>query len=750
MLKKSCSLNRIVFHSASPAIIDRDNPNVSLLALALGLLAMVTQLGLVRITAFTFYGNELTICIAIGNWLLWTGIGSLWGRRLAQHFQKTIHLIIIGTGYAIIVLATVYALTLSRPIWGLTPSEVVGVVPIWLWTLFIFSFPGIINGLFFPTLVQWLQSRMTGYPVKNIYIAEVMGSAIGGIFFASLVVLQISTFLIIHLSVTLLALAIGFLLITRKRQLIYIFSLLTVCFISAYWGIPALVQYKWKPMPVLKFVESPYQTYTMIAYGDVKSLYGDSEPIWTYGDRERSEELVHFGLLNHPNPRSILIIGYFNSDIAFELCQYPSIQQVTYVQMDKILLELTKKMFRHDSLCLPVKTITGDPIEYLSEISTKYDIVLLNVPLPTTASWNRFYTREFYRMVEAHLNPEGLMTLSLPGGEEYFTAEESDFLKSIDTTLATVFRWRNWIPGLTVHLLAGNRPLYGDLDFISEQLIQRGIKTHYVNVYYLKDRLAPSRRVFLYEQLAKSQKPLINSRARPIGYYFDTILWDQRTGGWIKNIYRGLHGIGSLYSLGVLVIALGVLSMFARKSRANLSVFTIFGIGFMTMSLESVFLILYQSYVGSLYFHLVFLTFAYMSGSMLGAYLFQIQRQRKRLYLILVLMLGLPFLGLVILGFKISPILVASIIGLALFSSGMLVGYSFLLLTAQAGDREGEALGRIAGRCYAADIGGATLGVFLVAIIIIPIYGLPAALILNLVIGLVLLIANLFAGKMSI
>jgi predicted membrane-bound spermidine synthase len=711
----------------------------------IGLMAMVTQLSLIRLLSLTFYGNELSFCLAIGNWLLWTGLGSLSGRYLLIKGAARRSLQILAAVEVLIIIVTIYGLSLSRFILGLSPSEIIGILPIWFWSLILFLLPGWLNGLFFPLLVQWHSRQLPEYSIRIIYVMEAVGAVIGTLGFALLVYLRLTTFTILHGTVLLLIVVTALVLIERwSLKLLYvgIFGIFVV--VSLWLGVPALLKKKWQPFKVIEFTESPYQAFTWLSYADNQILYGDSEPLWVIGDRQKAEEIVHFGLLNHSAPQRILLIGMFTPDILREIEKYRTVEVILNLQPDRVLVELTERFFAEIHSPVQWRMAVVDPLEYLRRSNELFDVILLNVPLPVSANWNRYYTLEFYQLLKRHLSQGGLISLALPGDEEYFTAEQRAFLKTVDNTVDQVFGRKTWIPGATLHLIAGDTVFNNDYFFFDQQLKQRDIETSYIHGRFLFDRLAPARLRFIESQLSEVPDGFTNRLARPVGFYFDTVLWDQRTGGFFKGIYVALARLNPGYFLaGVLLLFVLVGSFLCSTKRWRL-IFTIFGIGCITMCLESVVIIIYQSFVGSLYLHIVFLTLAYMLGSTIGGLCFKPGAHLIAPYKLLRLYILLPCLGWLLLVCHPQAISGAVLCYGLLLLNGFLTGYSFLVLASRVSANAQISVGAIGGICYAADIAGAAGGVYLGTILTIPVYGLKLTLLLILGICLVLLSLNRF------
>ncbi len=721
----------------------------------LGAVSMVGQISFIRLSALSFYGNELTMGVVLGHWLLWTGIGSMAGSRLVKRIPVRRTILLISFIYAIVLLLFSYILFIIREIVGIHTSEIVGFGPIFVWTFLILIIPSFTNGLFFPFFVKWVKSFYSKSAVPRVYLAEMFGAAVGSLLFAEFIYLGLNTLQILHLMVALFIISAAVFLVTSKKRLFIslIFSLVVIICLLIF-SQPMLLNAKWKPFRVVSFKESPYLSLTTVNYEGVFTLYGDSEPVWTFGEREKAEELVHFGLLSHSYPESILVIGIGNSELIREIERHPSVKNVTIIQPDGILQKDLNAFTVCDSFPCSVRYIIEDPIKILRKIRSKYDVVLLNIPTPVNAQWNRFYTYEFFQLIHRVISPNGIAVLHFPGGENFLTDDHIDFLKTISNTVKLVFKNITWIPGETIHLLASDFPVHNDYASISATLKKRNLKMMYIQDYYLYDRLSPMRIDFLKSQVDQCQTNVVNLITRPVGYYYDTVLWDQRTKGVVSFLYKSLREIRPEYILGVLIaiIAALVVTFWVRGKGRTLIHFSMAAIGFVHMSLEVSLIIIFQSYVGGVYLRIVFLMFAFMIGAGFGA-IFQIKgipgMGFKQLIGLLILITFLPIIVLLSLVFHATPISISWMVPIVLFGSGFIEGIIFPILTMYANKfSASSAVAPSAGRVYAWDVLGSCIGAYFVSGIIIPIWGLYITLIFLLSICFITLFGNLLFRKM--
>lgn len=721
--------------------INRSNIVSTSLITAVGFTAITGQLSLVRLTAQSFYGNELTMCIALGHWLMWTGIGSLLGSRLLKkrNFQPDIFRLSIF--YCISLLLSSVLLFFIRKISGIGLSEMVGLGRIFFWTILIFFIPSTLNGLFFPFLVHWTQQRTSSAAVHRVYIGEVLGSAIGGIVFILLIQAGLNTFYVLNISIGIL-MTICLVIFLESRLKAFVVFILIGLFNIVFATIlfPKFISMKWFPYQVNSFSESPHLAITELEYGESRVIFGDSEPIWTYDVEENAEDLVHFAMLNHPQPASVLIIGIGNSDIYTQLKKYPTLKSITVIQTDEILQKIIDSSGDTALSYDNIQIIIADPMQSLKYCREKYDVVFLNTPLPVNAMWNRFYTIEFFRILKNVLKQSGIVSLSFPGSETYLSPNHGGFLKTMENTASKVFRSVCWIPGETVHLLASDSLVQNDYNFINERIKATQIKTNYVRDYYLKDRLSEQKIRFLSASINAGYEKRVNRLLKPVGYFYNTILWDQSTDGWLKSIYLRLDKIGPLFpGIAAIVLVSGLLiGIRIRRKASYLLKFNMAVIGFCVMSLETVLSILLQSYVGGLYLKIALITLLFMFGAGAGAIVhrryFGGPQLRQFIFLAFVLIAICMATIFLMSNFSRVGFVAPLIFGLVL-CCGVISGINFPLLSMLMKKFSDLTSARSAGNIYAWDIIGSCFGVYFTSGLIIPVFGLLTA-----VIGLVVLL----------
>ena len=172
------------------------NPRLSLKRrfLGFGFLLMgfsfaVTQSLLIREFLVVFFGNELSIGLILGNWLILEAIGSGLLGRLADRWEwKPPSFAALQVLFALFLPLCFLAISLSRRLVGAVPGEGVGLIPIF-WSSFLILAPlGLIDGAMFAFGCR-SYIRLVGDEVSSIgrvYVLEAVGGIVGGVVFTYL------------------------------------------------------------------------------------------------------------------------------------------------------------------------------------------------------------------------------------------------------------------------------------------------------------------------------------------------------------------------------------------------------------------------------------------------------------------------------------------------------------------------------------------------------------------------------------
>ncbi len=173
--------------------------------------------------------------------------------------------------------------------------------------------------------------------------------------------------------------------------------------------------------------------------------------------------------LIHPDPHSVLIVGFGAGVTAGTFVSYPTIDKIVICEIEKLIPPATSRYFNadnHNVLNDPRTTIHYDDARhYVLTTGDKFDIITSDPIHPWVKGTATLYSKEYFEVVKQHLNPGGVVTQWVP-------LYESD-PETIKTELATFFEvfpngtvWANDIggEGYDVVLLGWNGPATIDLD----------------------------------------------------------------------------------------------------------------------------------------------------------------------------------------------------------------------------------------------------------------------------------------------
>jgi spermidine synthase len=596
-----------------------------------------------------FYGNEISLGIMLAGWLLWTAIGSSLSGQVSARLRDSRKLMAcLETLIAAVFPLTILAVRASRPVLQSVPGEILGPAPMFLTSFVTLSVFCLLSGGLFAAgsrLCADEARTSTASAASSVYLLEAAGSGLGGIL-ASLVLIRYFTSFEIALFLALLNLLAAAWVGVRTPS--YRRALLALILIAALL-IPRaarLLEAKslallWHGFSLVESRNSIYGNLALVATSESRSLFENGLRVLTVPDPSAAEESVHFALLEHSAPRSLLLIGGGINGSLAQALQYSSLERLEYVELDPAILGVAERHFaqawnrvRSDPR---VRIHPMDGRLFLKTSNSKFDVIIINLPDPFTAQLNRFYTQEFFIEAAEKLNPGGVLSFQVTSSENYISQELADLLRCLQKTLRAVFPQVVAIPGETVHFLASNQPgsLTLDPSELMTRLRERRIRTQYVREYYIPFRMSPDRMLDLQLQIEPQPATPINRDFTPIAYYFDVVLWSSRFHSHWRELLESLArlrfgAVAGAVALGLFGLAL-LAALYERTrvarpaeemSRHNATLgLCVAAMGFTLLGLEVLLLLGFQALYGYVYQQLSILVAVFMVGMAAGAWL---------------------------------------------------------------------------------------------------------------------------------
>jgi len=192
-------------------------------------------------------------------------------------------------------------------------------------------------------------------------------------------------------------------------------------------------------------------------------------------DMKLQRMVGHLPGILHPNPKSVLGIGFGAGVSAGTFTRYPTIRKITVCEIEPVIPPISTRFFapqNYEVLHNPrTRMVYDDARHYLLTTTDTFDIIAsdpLDVFVKGTAG---LYSKEYFEAVKRHLNRGGMFTLYVP-------LYESDE-RTVKSELATFFEvfpygtvWSNTVSGSGYDMvfLGQAEPLQIDLDELQQRL----------------------------------------------------------------------------------------------------------------------------------------------------------------------------------------------------------------------------------------------------------------------------------------
>ena len=761
--------------------------------LLMGFTAIVAQVVLIRELLTSFSGNELAIGIFFANWLLLEALGSYgagrWAGKLASgtSFYAGLQLFLALAFPAIIFLTRI-----AKNLLGIIPGQGINVFTIFYASLFLLIPLGLADGAQFSVGCRlFTEGKNRGIlSIGKVYIYEAIGSLAGGVVGTYICLQYVNSFqtalalaLLNVFSALLLLLFVDtpdrgihqrrwFPLIFRSPRLALKMTaglLLLVCGVLVpLKGIDYLhtrsAAAQWRNYEVLDYGNSIYSNVAVIKRLEQMNIMANGVPVSTIPNPDIAfiEEFVHLTLLAHPHPRDVLLVGGGIGGVLQEILKHP-LQKIHYAELDPLIIDAARRHapeFTAADVDDPrVKVHHVDGRYFIRTADEQYDVILINLPDPSTLEINRCYTLEFYQMCRRRLKPDGILCLQMPGSTTFLSRELIELNANIIQTLKQVFPYLQIIPGEYNLLLASSNPSVTTIqpDVLIQRLRQRALQIRLLSDFHIRYKFEKTRLEWYDKEMAKAAEVPFNRDFHPTALYYDLVFWNSVHSPGFAAIFAQLKHLRLGYII-MAVFVIFVILFFVQRSglawKKSFIVLPIIATGFAGMAVDIVLVLAFQSFYGYLYHWIGLLIAAFMVG-LTGGGMWMTRRlgaglksgganavDDRALFLKLeiwiVLYTGL-LMGVLALLSRFQEYAVvfatAQYVLLALNAlCGFLVGAEFPLAN-KIYLKDTIQYTQTAGSLYAADLIGSWLGALFVTIAFVPLLGILPTVLLILIVN---------------
>jgi spermidine synthase len=698
---------------------DMDEPLLQISAFLLGSTSIIAQIILLREFLTVFSGNELVIGLVLANWMILTGIGAYLGKFPLTRISKAYPIILSGLlALSALPFATAFLINFLKNI-VFPIGSMVSVFQIFFGSLLLLIPFCLVSGFLFTFISSCYSEVRNQNETGSVYGFESVGSIVGGLLSGLLFIFvfsSIESLLVLAITNGLVLFLIGLKKTIKKLSWLPMLVIIPAVGLLLFHPEKKIRSWVYPNQEIQVSKDSPYGNIVITRCQNLWSVYNNNVLLFDSENFILNEEAVHFTMLQHINPSTILLVsGGLSGQIA-ELKKYKPVL-IDYVEDNRWLLALMK-----DTLAKmtdgSTKIHVTDPLRFIRNTDKRYDVAILNLPDPSTLQANRFYTLEFFTLLKKKLTPDGVISFGLSVPINYLNQEAVELNSTLFATLKKVFQNVIIIPGEKFYFLASEVPL---TYHIAKAIQEKGIENQYVNSYYIDDALLKSRGETILSALNPASE--INTNLNPVSYR-------QQLSYWLSN-FKGKYWLFTIFAG-----ALALFIFFIGNTRTQAMFLT----GFSATGLEILLLFGLQVFFGNIYLLTSFVFTGFMIGLAAGSF-FGKSFMEKNYLSVTQLLIG---------GF-------AALIGISLFSSGMadlapafvyllylaatvLIGLFTGFQFAQVSQNRTGNYTEISGKTYSYDLFGSALGALVVTLYLVPRLGIITSVLIiasaNIVFGI--------------
>lgn len=177
------------------------------------------------------------------------------------------------------------------------------------------------------------------------------------------------------------------------------------------------------------------------------------------------EAISHPAMSMHPGPKKIMIIGGGDGGTVREVLKYKTVEEVELVEIDKEVIEVSKKYFPEIACELDnpkLKIKVNDAIEYVKSVKEKsYDVILCDSTDPQGFALG-LISKDFYKNASRALKEDGIYICQSGS----LIIQENEFKTSLEN-MRSAFKYVDAIvsivptypSSLWSFLIASNKPI---------------------------------------------------------------------------------------------------------------------------------------------------------------------------------------------------------------------------------------------------------------------------------------------------
>jgi len=447
-----------------------------------GLTALGAEVVWTRLLSLLLGATVYTFSIILGVFLVGLWAGSAAGSYLVRRTQRP-RLMLASTQMllAAAIAGTAWTISHSLPFWPVDP---------WLsidpWFTFDLDVVRCLRTIF-PATLLWGASfpialacaagpgedpaRVTG----EVYAANTAGAIAGALIFSLFLIpaagTRVAQQLLIGIAAMSAVVAILAHFRVKQERMLPLAAALAGSAVLAWALVATVSEVPWQAIaygrrvaPILRGLD-PKSEATPVFVGEgvsssvVITERGGQRFFYVSGKTEASSAILdmrlqrlmgHLPALIHPQPKSVLVVGFGAGVTAGSFVPYPDVESIAICELEPIIPPASNRFFGPENYNVledrRTRMIYDDARHFILTTPDKFDVITTDPIHPWVKGTSSLYSKEYFELVRSHLNPGGVAAQWLP-------LYESDE-QTVKTQLATFFDvfpngtvWSNYLNG---------------------------------------------------------------------------------------------------------------------------------------------------------------------------------------------------------------------------------------------------------------------------------------------------------------
>ncbi|MFA4875671.1 MAG: fused MFS/spermidine synthase, partial [bacterium] len=501
-----------------------------MLFIAMGFAAMAAQIVIMRRMIVCFGGNELVTGGVLAGWLGFSGLGNLLSGGFADRTADARRACAISLiAMALLIPGTLVGTYFIKAVLGLPAPAMVGLGTAILSAIVMLAPLGLVVGTSF-TIACKLPATGQSSDIGRVYLFDALGAGLGGLL-VSLIALRYMTAMQSALAAAMILIAIVAAAIPQRAIKVASLCMLALLGVAT-WRAERIDSWltaaQWQGYNPAVHRESLFATLMVTDNRGERTLFIDNRPSFSLPLPETYESIAHIPLLEHADPRDVLMIEGGISGV-IDQWRRLGLSSASFARLDPAATALERDDMPSNLADIPpwaqIHHVDGRRLirEGIAGRCKQgcYDAIIVNVGEPDTAAADRYYTAEFFKEAADSLKPGGILCLALMEPSNAVSSERAALLGGIQATLDSVFPHTLLLPLDRYYFFASRNAgaLTQDLSRLSARLDRRGIDAPFLSTQVLPgiypERIESTQRIV--QDAAKRSE--IDTDLRPRAYF---------------------------------------------------------------------------------------------------------------------------------------------------------------------------------------------------------------------------------------